>query len=82
LQRTTHHLVNIPAEYPDYIQVEFGIIWDTDGNDWKLSDIFVDMAEPDVYTREELRAILLDHVNVHGISPIEGDTDETSCDVD
>lgn len=79
--RTTHHYVSIPAEYPDSVQVEFHVQWNIEGKSFNISDVVIDMAEPDVYTREQLHDIIVDHIDVHNINPF-GDADEKIGDAD
>lgn len=79
--RTTHHFLSIPAEVPDSVSVDFHVVWDVDGKSWNISDLVIDSADPEVYTREQLRDILMDHISIHDINPI-GDNDETPCGAD
>ena len=75
--KTTHHFLSIPSDYDDTLQLEYGLIWNIEGKDWNLEDIFIDMVEPDVYSSEELKAIIRDHVDIAGITPMENDNEET-----
>jgi hypothetical protein len=81
LLKTTHHFLSIPSDIHASLQLEYGLIWNIEGKDWNLEDIFVDMAEPDVYSTDELKAIIRDHVDITNITPMEND-DEATCDVD
>ena len=79
--RTTHHFISIPSECPDSVQVEFHVVWDIDGKDCNISDVVIDMADPDVYTREQLHEIIMDYIDIHNIKPL-GETNEASDHVD
>ena len=85
MERTTHHFANIPTDSYGNISVEFGVLWTTHHNNWYLSDIFVEMAEPDVLSIERLRHLVLDFVEVNGYNPTtpyEGEYDEETNDAD
>ena len=56
-------------------------MWDIDGKDYKISDVVIDMADPDVYTREQLHEIIMDYIDIHNIKPL-GETNEASDNVD
>jgi len=68
MQRTTHHFFSIPSDIT--VDVEFGIIWSIEGNHWYLDEIFVDMAEPSIYSTEELMPIIRDYIDINGINPL------------